>query len=543
MTPSLNQQHLNPNSQEVHLFRALQEKMQQLSDQFEQTKRENQEYEKQIQSAKDKTSRNLAFSLPAAKSLNPAASLFSHNPTPPFRSSKPSRSDYDRSPTLNTHPSDNNPNGVSPPPGALPQTNLDWLQYMMDERRASEDKMLQMVTQLGQNRSQVDKSIPQVQPMAKDEDLTEYFELFEVTQEARRTPRKAYAATLLPLLNKPCKSLALSLSAAERANYSALKKHLLAQADAKVDSTIQQFWEHRKSTGVSWRQEAAELVKLARRCTPTKQVNIEQAKEEVRAVFVMEQLLQQLPRNIQTYVRERQPDSLEDMLQDIQRYFKAHRIDELKWETRDAARQGTVNKQFRDQPKGGTYHNPRQSQPPSDKPGGQQPSYVKPPVQSQPQQRQDNDKEPSKTYFNKPKRDMSTVKCHNCGQYGHFAGQCIKVNMVSLPSTAATPPVMKQGKIGDTSHLWYMDSGADFCFIAEDLLPADYQDGPPVHAVGALSKSGRELPHCHLFRRDRGKENKHDSSCCASTGTPVSSHCRKEQLRTSYSLGCHSFCA
>ncbi len=86
---------------------------------------------------------------------------------------------------------------------------------MMDERRASEDKMLQMFTQLGQNHSQVDKSIPQVQPMSKDEDLTEYFELFEVTQEARRTPRKAYAATLLPLLNKPCKSLAMSLAATE----------------------------------------------------------------------------------------------------------------------------------------------------------------------------------------------------------------------------------------------------------------------------------------------------------------------------------------
>ena len=355
-------------------LRALQEQMQQLSNQVQQTQRENQEYQKQVQKAVNKTSRKLAFSLPAAKPLNPAASPFNHNPTPPYWSSRPSHDDYVRSHSPDTSPPDSDSAGESPPP---PQTNMEWLQYMMDERRASEDKMLQMVAQLGQNHSQVDKSILQVQPMSKDEDLTEYFELFELTQEARRTPRKTYAATLLPLLNKQYKSLALSLSAAERASYSTMKKHLLAQADAKVDSTIQQFWEHRKPTGVSWRQEAAELVKLARRCTPTKKVNIEQAKEEVRAVFVMEQLLQQLPRNIQTYVREKQPDSLEDVLQHIQKYFKAHRIDELKWETREAARQVIVNKQFREQPKGDANHNPRQQQQPSqDKPGSQQPSYM-----------------------------------------------------------------------------------------------------------------------------------------------------------------------
>ena len=407
-------------------------------------------YQKQIQTAVDKTSHKLAFSLPAAQSLNPAASPFNYDPTPPYRSSRPSHDDYESSPRPNTPPPDSNSDGESPPPGAPPQTNREWLQYMMDERRASEDKMLQMFTQLGQNHSQVDKSIPQVQPMSKDEDLTEYFELFEVTQEARRTPRKEYAATLLPLLNKPCKSLAMSLAATERASYSTVKRHLLAQADAKVDTTIQQFWEHRKLTGVSWRQESAELVKLARRCTPTKKVNIEQAKDDVRAVFVMEQLLQQLPRNIQTYVRERQPDSLEDVLQHIQKYFKAHRIDELKWETRDAARQGNVNKPFREQPKSGA-NNPRQQQQPSqDKPGSQQPHYGKPPAQSQPQQCQDNDKVQPKTYTysNKPKRDMSTVKCNNCGQYGHYAWQCIKVNLVSLPSIATTPPVMKPGKIG-----------------------------------------------------------------------------------------------
>ena len=55
----------------------------------------------------------------------------------------------------------------------------------------------------------------------------------------------------------------------------------------------------------------------------------------------------------------------------------------------------------------------------------------------------------------------------------------------------AKPPVMKRVKIGKTDHLWCMDSGADMCLIAEDLLPPDYQDGPPVHAKGAIHPEGK----------------------------------------------------
>ena len=47
----------------------------------------------------------------------------------------------------------------------------------------------------------INKSIPQVQPMIEKEDLQEFFQLFEPTQQARHTPKEAYAAPLLPQLN------------------------------------------------------------------------------------------------------------------------------------------------------------------------------------------------------------------------------------------------------------------------------------------------------------------------------------------------------
>jgi len=145
-------------------------------------------------------------------------------------------------------------------------------------------------------RETINKAVPLVQPMSVHEDLREYFELFEITQVARRTPREVYASTLLPLLNTTCKSLALSLSVEIHTSYSQLKKELLFQADSRADAIIPVFWEHRKKKLSTWK---VKLTKLARRCAPS------QNPEEVKKIFVMEQLTQQLPRSIQLYVRER----------------------------------------------------------------------------------------------------------------------------------------------------------------------------------------------------------------------------------------------
>ena len=70
-----------------------------------------------------------------------------------------------------------------------------------------------------------------------------------ISQEARRTPKEAYAATLLPLLNPVCKSLALSLPADSRTSYSSLKRELLAQADSRSDTSIQNIENPREPLG------------------------------------------------------------------------------------------------------------------------------------------------------------------------------------------------------------------------------------------------------------------------------------------------------
>jgi len=145
------------------------------------------------------------------------------------------------------------------------------------------------------------KLIPQAPTMSEREDLIEYFQLFESTQLARETPEDTWEAVLKPLLNHTCRALVASLPISTQLNYRSLKQELLAEADSHSEATIKVFWEHKKKAGITWREEVAQLTKLARRCAPG------HTPEDVRKVFVMEQVTQQLPRNIQYYVRERSP--------------------------------------------------------------------------------------------------------------------------------------------------------------------------------------------------------------------------------------------
>lgn len=138
---------------------------------------------------------------------------------------------------------------TSPPSPTGDQSELAAvLNAMRLDRQVSDQRLVTLMEAIISNRSEgINKAIPQVQPMKEREDLHEFFQLFEYTQQARRTPREAWAATLLPLLNTACKSLAMSLPAEVQCSYTGLKTELLAQADSRTDDTIQVFWEHKKA--------------------------------------------------------------------------------------------------------------------------------------------------------------------------------------------------------------------------------------------------------------------------------------------------------
>lgn len=195
--------------------------------------------------------------------------------------------------------------------------NSEWFKFMREEREASDRRLETMFERMNvrdrprdRPRDDINKAIPQVQPMKDGADLREYFQLFELTQLDRRTPTEAYAGTLRPLLNSACFRIISRQPAEIQTSYTKIKAILLEQADARHDATIQQFWEHRKPKSDTWQEELAELRKLAHRCAPSDDG------ESVREIFVVEQLIQQLPKTIQQFVRERNPETPEKTLQD-----------------------------------------------------------------------------------------------------------------------------------------------------------------------------------------------------------------------------------
>jgi hypothetical protein len=204
-------------------------------------------------------------------------------------------------------------------------------------------------------------------------------------------------------------------------------------------------------------------------------------------MFVMEQLTQQLPKTIQQFVRERKPDTPEKTLGHIMTYFRTRGLDETTWESKET---------FTAKKHGSQASAHMSTKPfPSVKTEGLNPSGGDAArnnrdsrYKNSPAQQSDGHKP-----YSHPKKDVKDIQCHNCKQTGHYSWQCVKVNVVALPGcdNQGKPPVMKRGKIGQRDHLWCMDSGADMCFVAEDLLPQNYLDGPPVHAKGAMHPDGK----------------------------------------------------
>ena len=249
------------------------------------------------------------------------------------------------------------------------------------------------------------------------------------------------------------------------------------------------------------------LTKLLRRCAPGPTA------DEVRSQIVVEKLVQMLPRHIQAYVRERRPETPGEASGLISTYFRAHNLVETEWEGREKdSKDFKKSYGYKNQQLQPSFHQassnlaskytsqlstqqPASSQPQSQVPG----SHDSHNGANQPSTQKQSSFKGQNFYYprNYQRRDMSMIQCYNCKEYGHYAYQCVKVNVVTLPemgSGAKKQPVMKTGMIGEREHLWYMDSGADMCFIADDQLPAKYTNCPPVHAKGAIHEDGRMCP-------------------------------------------------
>jgi len=171
---------------------------------------------------------------------------------------------------------------------------------------------------------EIRRAIPNLAPMTSSEDLQDFIELFEENQDARRVPKEAWAANLIPLLNSECKTAIAGLPGEDRYEYDVLKKELLASAIEETKYTSKSFLECKKKPGQTWRATANKIARLARRCADGDTV------DEVRGTFIKEKLIQLMPQEIQAYVKEKDPKTYLNAADLAATYCSIHGIDQTR---------------------------------------------------------------------------------------------------------------------------------------------------------------------------------------------------------------------
>jgi hypothetical protein len=99
-------------------------------------------------------------------------------------------------------------------------------------------------------------------------------------------------------------------------------------------------------------------------------------------------------------------------------------------------------------------------------------------------------------------KNSANLTCLKCGEKGHKAEQCLKVNLLNIPclfGSMSAPPILKPGKIGDRPVQMFMDSGADAAIISRHLLPDQFIQCTPVAITGVNSQDQPKLCQTALF--------------------------------------------
>ena len=405
--------------------------------------------------------------------------------------------------------------GQPPPPQSQPQQPQQLqpatgtlellLQQMQRDRQASDRNTETLIQTLAANnlrKANMD-AIPQCPQMHHKEDIVEYIQVFEETQLARGNPREHWCHTLIPLLNKTCKAVVVGLPASSKYNYALLKAELLATASHQQKHSSKSFWEHQKSSGSTWRETANTLIKKVRLFTPGPTI------EDVRSQIATEKLLQLLPFRAQSFVREREPKTVTEAADLASSFFYSHNMDELHWETDYTCtkRNSSSKDSFKEKPHqkysnrhhypgkwtGGSHDRQQAGQSPNSGTN----SFTKDSHSHHNQQGQS-----SRNYPYSNKGDPPKVTCIKCGEKGHKADACLKINLVNIPclfGSFTAPPILKPGIIDGKPVQLFMDSGADSAIIAKELLPPTYTQCMPVTVTGVNSQDKPKLCQTALF--------------------------------------------
>ena len=152
------------------------------------------------------------------------------------------------------------------------------------------------------------------EPLDDKDDVDAYLEHFERVAKLSDWPRQVWALRLLPLLKGQARECVRNLSSADAVDYDAIKKAILFRFRRTPEFYRKKFRTCRKEEGETYMQAANRMTVFAKKWFSLKDRSVTDV-DDVWDLFLQEAFFHVLTPELEVKVREREPETLEEVAQ------------------------------------------------------------------------------------------------------------------------------------------------------------------------------------------------------------------------------------
>ena len=276
----------------------------------------------------------------------------------------------------------------------------------------------------------------------------------------RGIDKEEWSTHLSPLLNDDCRLVTLHLEPEERVNYNTMKEELISNSPNNARRAGETFWTLERKKGQTFPQTARILTRLSQRCAAKDTV------KETLDQFVIEKLLQMLPRQAATSIREKQPTTSREAARLAQLYFQDRNSDpdDPKWkknEWKDGRRDGRErqSKYYRD-----FRHSDNRRQWKGDKGMDTSTSDGGDAPKKSDTDRRSEDRYDERRHMGSSRQKRKGPQCYECQGWGHMRDKCPnRVLLVQSPKRIQTQ-VLGWSAVQSMEWKW-----KTYCWIVERI--------------------------------------------------------------------------
>ena len=187
----------------------------------------------------------------------------------------------------------------------------DVLHMMADLMQKSEERTTRLVEKMLQSQPVVDRSavkLPKLSKLTETDDIEAWFLTAERVLAGHGVERENFVLAVAPVLSGKAQSAYEAMPTSESADYDLLKAAVLKRYGVTPESYRQKFRNAKVKQGESFQELATRLSDLFRKWT---KYDLDLSTGDLAELLVCEQFLQCLPVDVQLFVRQQNPSSLQ----------------------------------------------------------------------------------------------------------------------------------------------------------------------------------------------------------------------------------------